>query len=161
MTAQGGGQGSGWGDGRGGPPGQPGGPVPQGWPAQPPQGGYPQQGQPPQGGYPQQGYPMAQYSQQGQQQQQRALAGSRCQLCGRQAPVKQVTFMQNVGVIVMRFPRTVKGLLCKRCIKDCFWKMTTITFFFGWWGMISFFYSLVSIPNNIANFLGASSLPDE
>jgi hypothetical protein len=92
---------------------------------------------------------------------QPGLARSRCQLCGRQAPVKAVTFMQNVGVLIIRFPRTVKGMLCKRCISSCFWKMTTITLFFGWWGIISFFYSLVSIPSNIANYLGASSLPDE
>jgi hypothetical protein len=69
--------------------------------------------------------------------------------------------MQNVGVIVVRFPRTVRGLLCKRCISQYFWRMTAITFFFGWWGVISFFYSLVSIPMNVVNFLGASSLPDE
>jgi hypothetical protein len=95
------------------------------------------------------------------QQDQRALFGPRCQVCGRHAPVKQVTFMQNVGVIVIRFPRKVQGLLCKRCINSYFWRMTTITLFFGWWGIISFFYSLVSIPTNIVNFLGASSLPDE
>ena len=39
--------------------------------------------------------------------------------------------------------------------------MTTITFFLGWWGIISFFYSLVSIPMNIINYLGALSLPDQ
>ncbi len=119
---------------------------------------------------------MQPYPQQGQQQQQQAYAmqphapqgaprdgifRARCQACGRQAPVKQVTFMQNVGLLVIRFPKTVRGLLCKRCISQHFWSMTTITFFFGWWGLISFFYSLVSIPANIANYLGASGLPDE
>jgi hypothetical protein len=69
--------------------------------------------------------------------------------------------MQNIGAIIIRFPKTVSGELCKRCISSYFWKMTTITFFFGWWGIISFFYTLVSIPANIGNFLGARSLPDE
>jgi hypothetical protein len=104
--------------------------------------------------------PMAQgYAPQGQPRQ--GLATSHCQRCGRQAPVKSVTFMQNVGVLVIRFPKEVRGLLCKRCISSCFWSMTTITFFFGWWGVISFFYTLVSIPNNIFNYLGAMSLKDE
>ena len=89
------------------------------------------------------------------------MARGHCQLCGRNAPVKNVTFMQNIGALIIRFPKTVKGNLCKRCISQCFWKMTTISAFLGWWGMISFFYTLVSIPSNIVNFLGASSLPDE
>ncbi len=38
--------------------------------------------------------------------------------------------------------------------------MTTITFFFGWWGILSFFYSLYSIPQNILVYLGSRSLPD-
>jgi hypothetical protein len=84
-----------------------------------------------------------------------------CQNCGRVAPVKHVTFMQNIGLLILRLPRTVKGYLCKRCISEYFWKMTTITFFLGWWGVISFFYTLVSIPLNIVNYLGALSLPDE
>lgn len=86
--------------------------------------------------------------------------GSHCQRCGRQAPVKYVTFLQNVGVVIMRFSKTVRGNLCKRCISQCFWNMTLITFFFGWWGVISFFTSLVAIPTNIASYLGARSLPD-
>jgi hypothetical protein len=83
-----------------------------------------------------------------------------CQLCQRQAPTKHVTLMQNVGALVMRFPKTIKGFLCKRCIDTHFWRMTMITLFFGWWGVISFFYSLVSIPQNIAQYLGSRSLPD-
>ncbi|APR87977.1 hypothetical protein A7982_13326 [Minicystis rosea] len=90
-----------------------------------------------------------------------AMAHTGCEMCGRDAPVKQVTFMQNVGLLVTRFPKTVQGQLCKRCISSCFWRMTTISFFFGWWGVISFFYTLVSIPVNIVNYLGALSLPDQ
>jgi hypothetical protein len=182
MAMQGGG---GWGGGQGGPPqggyppqgppGQQGQPQQQGYPQQgypqqgPPQGGYPQQG------YPQQGYPQQPYPQQGPPQQQgypvqahaqqgaprAGLVGTQCQRCGRHAPVKQVTFMQNVGLLVIRFPKTVSGRLCKRCISSCFWSMTAISFFFGWWGVISFFYTLVSIPTNIVNYVGALGLADE
>jgi hypothetical protein len=91
---------------------------------------------------------------------QQPLVTTRCQACQRVAPTKQVTFMQNIGALIIRFPKTIRGELCKRCISKYFWEMTTITFFFGWWGIISFFYTLVSIPQNIAQFLGARDLPD-
>ena len=116
-----------------------------------PTGGYP--GYPPQ----QPGYP----SQALQPAPADGITRAQCQLCGRHAPVKQVSFMQNIGMLVIRFPKSIKGWLCKRCISSCFWRMTTITFFLGWWGIISFFYSLVSIPMNIINYLGALSLPDQ
>ncbi len=89
-----------------------------------------------------------------------AMQQTQCASCQRVAPTKHVTFMQNIGCIVIRFPKRVSGQLCKRCIDSYFWRMTTITFFFGWWGIISFFYSLVSIPQNIAQWLGSRSLPD-
>jgi hypothetical protein len=85
---------------------------------------------------------------------------SRCQACHRVAPTKQVTFRQNIGAIILRFPKTIRGSLCKRCIDKYFWEMTTITFFLGWWGVISFFYTLFSIPQNVAQFIGSRSLPD-
>jgi hypothetical protein len=88
-----------------------------------------------------------------------AAGSDYCQACKRRAPAKLVTFMQNVGCIVIRFPKTTKGYLCRLCISSFFWRYTLITFFFGWWRVISFFFSLVSIPNNIATFLGARSLP--
>jgi hypothetical protein len=90
---------------------------------------------------------------------QGGFMGSTCQVCQRSAPTKNVMFMQNIGCIVIRFPKTIRGNLCRTCIGDVFWRYTLITFFFGWWGVISFFYSLVSIPTNIVTFLGARSLP--
>ncbi len=75
--------------------------------------------------------------------------------------MRHVKFSQNIGLIILRFPKTIEGMLCKACISHWFWKMTLISFFFGWWGVISFFYSLVSIPVNLVNYLGALSLPEE
>jgi hypothetical protein len=91
---------------------------------------------------------------------QPAAHAMQCQACQRFAPIKEVMLLQNVGAIILRFPRTVRGWLCRRCIDSFFWKMTTITFFFGWWGVISFFYSLYSIPHNIVVFLASRDLPD-
>lgn len=78
-----------------------------------------------------------------------------CQACGREGPTKNLTFMQNIGVIVIRFPKTITGNLCKFCIDKYFFKMTLITFFFGWWGVISFVYTLISLPVNVVNRLRA------
>ena len=38
-----------------------------------------------------------------------AMQGSTCQNCGRSAPTKNVMFMQNIGCIVIRFPKTIRG----------------------------------------------------
>jgi hypothetical protein len=78
-----------------------------------------------------------------------------CQVCGREGPTKQVTLMQNIGVLVIRFPKTLSGHLCKFCIDHNFFKMTLITGFLGWWGVISFFYTLVSLPVNFVARLKA------
>jgi hypothetical protein len=83
-----------------------------------------------------------------------------CQLCGSTtAPTKHVSFSQNVGVVVVRFARTVSGNLCRSCIDASFWRMTLITLFFGWWNILSFFTTLFILPSNIATYVGALSLP--
>lgn len=84
-----------------------------------------------------------------------------CDACGRVAPTKLVTFRQNIGLVVMRLPKTVHGNLCRGCIGKYFWETTLISSFFGWWGVISFFYTAVTIPMNIVEFLGARSLPEQ
>jgi hypothetical protein len=82
-----------------------------------------------------------------------------CQLCGRAAATKQVTLMRNIGCVVLRFPRTIRGALCRHCIDKYFWEYTTVSFFLGWWGIISFFTTLVAIPANVVAFFGSRNLP--
>ncbi|MFO0685455.1 MAG: hypothetical protein U0234_25575 [Sandaracinus sp.] len=82
-----------------------------------------------------------------------------CQICGANAPTRSVSFSQNVGAVVLRFSRTVSGNLCRSCIDSTFWRMTLITLFFGWWGILSFFTTLFILPSNIGQYLGALSLP--
>ena len=82
-----------------------------------------------------------------------ATPGGICQACGRAGPTKSVSFSQNVGVLVMRFPRTVGGYLCKFCIDKFFFRMTGITLLFGWWGVISFVVSAIGIPMNVITWL--------
>jgi hypothetical protein len=67
--------------------------------------------------------------------------------------------MQNIGVIVLRFSKTVSGQLCRTCVDEHFWSMTLITLFFGWWGVISFFYTVIALPMNVISYARSRTLP--
>src|SRR5258706_13248078 len=85
-----------------------------------------------------------------------------CQACGVEAPVKYVEFRQNIGALVMRFSKEVKGNLCKKCIHSHFWSMTLINLSIGWLGTISIVLAPVfSIINIIQDFgaLGLEKVP--
>lgn len=81
-----------------------------------------------------------------------------CQSCGREAQTKYVEYYQNIGVLIMRFSKKVKGHLCKVCSNKFFWSFTGTTLFLGWWGVISFFVTLFILPNNIIRYLGTLGL---
>jgi hypothetical protein len=83
----------------------------------------------------------------------------RCDGCNRDVPTKNLVFMQNIGVIVLRFSKTVSGQLCRTCVDEHFWSMTLIPLFFGWWGVISFFYTVVALPMNIISYARSRTLP--
>ena len=78
-----------------------------------------------------------------------------CQACGADAPLAHVSFGQNVGLLVMRFGSRTEGLLCGRCVDSEFWTKTLVTSFFGWWGIISFFVTAVTLPMNVVSYVGA------
>jgi hypothetical protein len=82
-----------------------------------------------------------------------------CQDCGLEAATKHVSFHQNVGVLVVRFPKSVEGRLCKSCIHKHFWGMTTTTFFLGWWGTISFIVTPFILLNNVTRYLFCLGMP--
>lgn len=87
-----------------------------------------------------------------------------CEACRRVAPLRHARFMQNIGAVVLRFPRTIEGELCKHCIDKYFFRFTATTMLLGWWGIISFFYSAFSVPSNIANWtrsFGMRAPPDD
>ncbi|MFI5299027.1 MAG: hypothetical protein ACHREM_13100 [Polyangiales bacterium] len=87
--------------------------------------------------------------------------GGGCESCGRHAPLMQVHLMQNIGMIVMRSQKILKGQLCKRCIREHGWKMTWTTFFLGWWGAISFIFTWVILPTNLFQLIKARGLKEE
>jgi hypothetical protein len=76
-----------------------------------------------------------------------------CQDCGVEAQTKYVSFHQNIGALVIRFPSSIEGHLCKSCIHKHFWGMTGITLFLGWWGVISFIVTPFFLLNNIGRYL--------
>jgi hypothetical protein len=82
----------------------------------------------------------------------------RCQTCGCNAPTKYVSFHQNIGAVVMRFRKEVKGELCKNCIHSYFWKFTLTTLAVGWLGIISMILAPLFIINNIFYYLGSLGL---
>ena len=78
-----------------------------------------------------------------------------CQGCGADEPLAHVSFGQNVGLLVMRFGSRTEGLFCARCVDSEFWTKTLVTGFFGWWGIVSFFVTLVTLPMNVTSYVGA------
>lgn len=76
-----------------------------------------------------------------------------CQGCGLEAETKHVAFYQNIGALVIRFPSSIEGNLCKSCIHRYFWKMTGTTMFLGWWGMISAIVTPFFLLNNLGRYL--------
>ena len=76
----------------------------------------------------------------------------RCESCNASAPTRNVTFYQNIGLLFIRYPSSVEGEMCKRCIHRFFWKMTLTSLVAGWWGIISFFMNIYFILNNIAQY---------
>jgi hypothetical protein len=85
--------------------------------------------------------------------------GTTCVACHQHAPTQYVTIWQNIGALVMRFHKKISGNLCRNCIDKYFWEYTLITFFFGWWGIISFFFTLFILPSNLVTFLSTRKLP--
>jgi hypothetical protein len=84
-----------------------------------------------------------------------------CEQCGRDAKVQHVSFAYNVGLLVMRFHKTIQGALCKSCASSTGWKYFLVSFFFGWWGVISFFFNFVCLATNVSNLLKLRNYPPE
>lgn len=82
-----------------------------------------------------------------------------CQCCGVEAPTKYVAFHQNIGVLVMRFSKSVEGDLCKSCIHSNFWSLTGTTAVLGWWGMISLIVTPFFLLNNIGRYAFCLNMP--
>lgn len=75
-----------------------------------------------------------------------------CQACGIEAPTRYVAYYQNIGALVIRFHKGVKGNLCKRCTHKFFWKFTMTNVTLGWWGYISLLVTPFFVINNVVHY---------
>src|SRR6266498_5194516 len=76
-----------------------------------------------------------------------------CQACGVEAPTQYVEFHYNIGMLIVRTQKSLKGTLCKTCITKNFREFTLINLLAGWWGVISFFVTPVFLVHNIIQYI--------
>ena len=88
-----------------------------------------------------------------------ASEGIICQVCGIEAPSRHVEFHQNIGALVIRYHRQVKGRLCKSCVHKKCWQMTGTTLAIGWIGTISIVIAPIFIISNTVRYLAALGMP--
>jgi len=81
-----------------------------------------------------------------------------CQSCGAKSPVKYNEFYANIGMLFARRQLSIEGKMCKNCINKYFWQYTFINLFLGWWGIISFFATVIFMANNIFRYIGSITL---
>jgi len=77
----------------------------------------------------------------------------RCDLCRSPKSVRAVTFLQNIGLVVVRLNKQVQGVFCGRCIRSTFWSCTLTTLFFGWWGFVSCIATPIILVANVVTLL--------
>ena len=82
-----------------------------------------------------------------------------CQVCGREAPSRQTTLYQNIGMLVMRRMRTLDAVMCKSCVHSNYWSMTGITLAVGWIGTISLVLAPCIVLYNTGVYLMRLGMP--
>jgi hypothetical protein len=78
---------------------------------------------------------------------------TRCQSCGLPAETKYVEIYENIGLLIIRFHKSIKGELCKSCINKFFWAYTGKTMLLGWWGIISVIVTPFILLNNVFRYI--------
>jgi len=75
-----------------------------------------------------------------------------CEVCLQNKPTRYIDLYENVGALVMRYHKQIKGELCFECQKFIFWRFTLKTLFLGWWGVISFIITPFILLNNVIRY---------
>ncbi len=84
-----------------------------------------------------------------------------CTKCGKEAPLYEVNFQQNIGLIIMHIRKACRGLFCKKCVQSTFWSTFLTNLFLGWWGIKSFFYTGYFLITNTVQFIKLGKLKSE
>lgn len=70
-----------------------------------------------------------------------------CAICGCN-PAMDVTFMQGIGLLLMRRTKTLRVRACRDCGIALFRETQSRTLLTGWWSVFSFFSNLVFLWDN-------------
>jgi hypothetical protein len=71
-----------------------------------------------------------------------------CAICGS-VPAADVTFMQGIGMVILRRTKTVRVRACRHCGTALFRKTQSQTLLTGWWGVISALTNLGYLWGNL------------
>ena len=82
-------------------------------------------------------------------------APGHCQFCGNMRQTTPVTFHRNIGMLVARQTKSLKGNLCKTCVKKSFWDFTAKNLLLGPWGMISIIVTPIYLVTNTVSYVSA------
>jgi hypothetical protein len=78
-----------------------------------------------------------------------------CSSCRLSAPTGRATFHNNVGMLFMRRVETSDGHFCRACLRRLFAHHMGRNLVLGWWGIISFFFTLYFFANNTVELISA------
>lgn len=81
-----------------------------------------------------------------------------CQSCGIEADTRNVEFHRNIGAVVLRFHKKIKGEMCKTCVNKYFWEFTAVNVTVGWLGIISLVLAPIFTINNIVRYVPCLSM---
>jgi len=85
-----------------------------------------------------------------------ANAINQCQICRSMRQTADVTLHRNVGMLFARQNITLKGRMCKTCLKSKFWEFQGKGLLLGPWGMISLIVTPIYLITNTAAYVSAS-----
>src|SRR5215470_13380955 len=86
-----------------------------------------------------------------------AQSPGQCQICRNMRQTAPVTFYRNVGMLVARQTITLKGFMCKTCLKSKFWEFQGKGLLLGPWGMISLVVTPIYLITNTVAYVSAAS----
>jgi hypothetical protein len=78
-----------------------------------------------------------------------------CQFCGNMRQTAPVTFHRNIGMLVARQTKSLKGNFCKTCVKKNYWDFTAKNLLLGPWGMISLVVTPIYLVTNTVSYVSA------
>lgn len=81
-----------------------------------------------------------------------------CQLCGEHSAIQHVQFKQIIGLLIYWQIKKIQGEFCAKCIEKQYWQMTGTTFLFGWWSIISLFFTPFYLLSNMDQYSNTAFL---